>query len=745
MTYGSSGNKPIYPEIEFDGKSYDDPSSISSAFANHLYDVYNPKENDSFDSQFFHDIENSYTNLETIFSSSPETFPGGAVTVDEISHILRDLKRRKAPGLDRIQNEHFIYGGIQLSKCISHLFNAVIKIGRIPSCWKKDLIVPIYKGNNKPRKSPDSYRPIALLPCLLKIFEKLLLTRIRTHIQPLINFPNQQQQGFQQNLGCTTASFNLQETIYHNIEHGSPVLAAFLDTQKAFDTVWRHGLMYKLHRLGISGRLWSLVNDCHVNTMFSIVVNQVTSDWFPISQGVRQGGVLSAFLYLVFIDELLHEIQKLCINVGIFNITSSNPTLADDICCVALTPQGLQNVLCKIYEYSRKWRFKFNANKSSVLHFYPKRGNHPDESTWNLGKDVIRSSKEYTHLGILLNSTFDPSNRTSNACMKGRQTYFALKSSNQLNPITISKLYKKVVLPSILYGSELWCDLRKKDVETLNTFQHFVAKHAMDLHKQTRSDMCESLLGLLPIIAEIDIKKLQFFGRLCKLDTTYLTKRIFLTRLFSYMLNPSAKHRGFIQDIIRILTKYSLYPALAKYMESGTFPSKSEWKRSVRSSVTSYHSNYRQQRMQADPDFARFLILCNGKSPTLIWNIPRNNCEILLCKFIIKLWTLRDTPPESCSLCARSFTNVFEHLSTTCPETSLYRDAWWETIIEDFDISLSAELCGLPQGDIYLFILGATNLVSNLTDSDLPELHLLNFRFMRDAAAMYHNKLRASL
>ena len=210
----------------------------------------------------------------------------------------------------------------------------------------------------------------------------------------------------------------------------------------------------------------------------------------------------------------------------------------------------------------------------------------------------------HSHLGILLNSKFDPSSRISNACMKGRQTYFALKSSEQLNPITVSKLYRKVVLPSVLYGSELWCDLRRKDIETLLTFQHFIAKHTMGLPQQTRSDMCESLLGLLPITAEIDIKKLKFFGRLCELDTTYLTKRIFLTRLFSYMMNPDIKHRGFIQDIIPILTTYNLYPVFTHYLESGVFPSKSEWKRSVKSSVITYHSNYRQQRMVADPDFA---------------------------------------------------------------------------------------------------------------------------------------------
>ena len=110
--------------------------------------------------------------------------------------------------------------------------------------------------------------------------------------------------------------------------------------------------MCKLHNLGISGALWSLINDCHSNTSFSVVANQTSSEWFPVSQGVRQGGVLSTFLYLVYINDLILKIQELSPNIGVFNIPSSNPTLADDICIIALTPQGLQNVLDSVFEYS---------------------------------------------------------------------------------------------------------------------------------------------------------------------------------------------------------------------------------------------------------------------------------------------------------------------------------------------------------------------------------------------------------
>lgn len=414
-------NLSSYPEMEFNGILYDNPDEITKCFACHFQNIFNPVNCNDFDDDFFHFIEKSYEDLQSFSRSNNDNLPGGHITGKEIIEIVKDLKRRKAPGLDRIQNEHVIYSGPTLANCIAYLFNGIINAGQIPTSWKQDLIVPIFKGSNKPRNSPDSYRPIALLPCFLKIFEKLLLNRTKSIAAISATFPNLQQQGFQQRLGCITASFNLQETLYHFIEHRSTAYVAVLDTQKAFDTVWRHGLMYKLHKLGVKGRLWTLIDDCHVNTSCSVVSNQSYSDWFPVSQGVRQGGVLSTFLYLVFINDLLQELEEQSIHIGIYDIISSNPTLADDISLIALSPNGLQRTLEIAYDYSKRWRFNFDANKSSILRFHPSEPPSDFSFIWQLGAHSVHLAKTYNHLGILLHSKLDPSERTETRVEKEKQ------------------------------------------------------------------------------------------------------------------------------------------------------------------------------------------------------------------------------------------------------------------------------------------------------------------------------------
>lgn len=132
----------------------------------------------------------------------------------------------------------------------------------------------------------------------------------------------------------------------------------------------------------------------------------------------------------------------------------------------------------------------------------------------------------------------------------------------------------------------------------------------------------------------------------------------------------------------------------------------------------------------------QFNIHCACEPPNNLWVIPNNIHEVVLCQFIVKLWTLLDTPSGSCCLCVKSFTNVFEHITTVCPEKSLYRNAWCETVIKDYNILLGPELSGLSQWFIFVSF-GARCLTTStlLLDYVSHELHLINFRYIQDVAA----------
>ena len=205
----------------------------------------------------------SDTNSMFRWWSNLKTLPGGVITEEEIEKIIRgSIWKKVRYGPDKIQNKHSIHGGKIVVKTLTLLFNCIVNKSYVPKQWKKGWIFPIYKGGNKVKSSPYSYRPVCLLSCLLKVFERLFLPRLQSHILTSDIFINPLQQGFHSGFWCLTVCgfFLFYEPIFHNIESHSGVYCAFLDSRKGFDTVWRKAIMYKLFKLSVRGKACCIID-----------------------------------------------------------------------------------------------------------------------------------------------------------------------------------------------------------------------------------------------------------------------------------------------------------------------------------------------------------------------------------------------------------------------------------------------------------------------------------------------------
>ena len=131
----------------------------------------------------------------------------------------------------------------------------------------------------------------------------------------------------------------------------------------------------------------------------------------------------------------------------------------------------------------------------------------------------------------------------------------------------IKNLYQKIVIPTALYGCELWNNITKSERDIISRLQHNVAKRIQGFAKRTRSDMCESMLGLPHLTFEIDKRKLMFLRKFLSLPYEAQCHKIFIHRYLQYLepRNAALVQKGFIPDICMLLCQYNLQYILNDY------------------------------------------------------------------------------------------------------------------------------------------------------------------------------------
>ena len=314
---------------------YEGPD-VLPGWANYFEDLGKPSPSNSYDNDNFVRVCSEYSRLADCPPSNTFQF-----STSYYNDAVQSLKLEKAVGPDGIEAEHILYSGPVVSQHLLDIFNAIISSCHIPEIFNLGFVIPIPKGKDKDQRIPANYRGISLLFNLAKLFEKLLLSKILEEgitINPL-------QGGFRVGYSCLHSAFILQEGIQSIRDAGKKAYVAFLDANKAFDTVWHQGLFVKLHQKGICHRIWHILNSWYSHSSSSVLLNGAASKPFPILQGVRQGAILSPLLYSVYVDELLDLLKESGLGAYVGTCCIAAPMYADDLALVADSASTLQSLL----------------------------------------------------------------------------------------------------------------------------------------------------------------------------------------------------------------------------------------------------------------------------------------------------------------------------------------------------------------------------------------------------------------
>ena len=234
-----------------------------------------------------------------------------SVTKQDIVDQLKILDISKAYGPDAVSPVLLKESRNLLVDSLHRIFNLSLKLCRVPSLWKQANVVPIHKKDS--RSKTNNYRPVSLLSVVGKIMERIVFKYIYNHFKE--NFIiSVFQSGFLPGLSTVTQLLEVYHELCRAVDNGKEVRIICLDISKAFKMVWHKGLLFKLKRTGIGGKLLGWFTDYLKDRYQRVVINGQQSKWKEIKAGVPQGSVLGSILFLIFIDNIVHVIRhcKIC-------------------------------------------------------------------------------------------------------------------------------------------------------------------------------------------------------------------------------------------------------------------------------------------------------------------------------------------------------------------------------------------------------------------------------------------------
>ena len=457
--------------------------------------VIHPSEKCDIFNKYFSNIshidEEPSLPTETI---SPETnCPEFFISEQEVKDQLDILNSSKPSGPDGVAPMILKKISISLVSPLTFLFNQSLQCGRLPYIWKRSHVTPVYK-NKGSMSEVSNFRPISLTCVLCKMMEKILVKHMHNYVLEH-HIITKHQSGFQPKDSTVYQLLNIYNTILSNLDIGKDVRFLFCDVSKAFDRVWHRGLLFKLRKIGINGKLLNWITDYLDDRKQKVVMDGFSSGWEEVDAGVPQGSVLGPFLFLIYINNI---IDGLNCNIKLFADDTSLFVIIDDQNYMQAADM-LTSDLSHIHDWSKQWAIRFNPDKTESLLFT--RRNVEDHTVYfGSPENPVKDVTSHTHLGL---------NFQNNCKWRDHINQIYTKACGRLNILRMLKyqvsrkvlinLYFSFIRPVIEYADIVWDNCTLHEANLLESVQVEAGRIITGLRVNSSKSKMYAELGWEPL------------------------------------------------------------------------------------------------------------------------------------------------------------------------------------------------------------------------------------------------------
>ena len=389
------------------------------------------------------------------------------ITPREIKETIKSFANGKAPGFSGISKTILEKLPNKMISRLCDIFNACLSAGYFPKRFKMALLHLIPKEGNP--HLVKNRRPISLLECPGKIFEKIINTRLTTYLTDH-DLYNRRQHGFRKGRGTHTALSVLYETAAIAAADKKQVNLVMRDVSKAFDKVWHKGLKLKLIRLGLPECFTKLLCNFLDGRTARIRLEQFLGEVIHLESGVPQGSCLSPTLYAIFTADIPPPRGDWDYVAYADDITQVIMTRAPRNCSTRRLALMTQRAIDHISDYEKDWKIATNRSKFKVINLF---NQQPVELV------VDGTNKAYDLYGTALGLKFGKrgiGKHVTERAAAAEAQLCKLKRFGQLSEGVKTHLYKALIRPMLEYPTVPHDTLARSKVLELQQVQNSAIK-----------------------------------------------------------------------------------------------------------------------------------------------------------------------------------------------------------------------------------------------------------------------------
>lgn len=440
---------------------------------------------------------------------------------EEIINAIKQLNQGKAAGPDQIPPEALKADPIGNADILYPLFTKIWNEGKFPKDWDEGHLVKLPKKGDLSKC--ENYRGITLLSIPGKVFNKIILMRIKDATDHKLR---DEQAGFRSNRSTTDQIATLRIIVEQSLEWNSPLLINFLDYEKAFDSIDRDTLWKILRNHGIPERIVNLIRNMYEKTTCRIIHDGKLSDCFEIKTGVRQGCLLSPFLFILAIDWLMKETTK-----GRRKGITWTPwtqledlDFADDLALLSHTQEQMQEKTEVLQHVSRSIGLRIHPGKSKVLRI----GTQQQEPV-KIGDKSLDDVDSFCYLGSIIDMEGGTTAEVKARIGKAQAAFLALNKiwrSRDISLRTKIRLFNSNVKSVLLYGCEAW-NTSGQCVQRIQVFINRCLRRLLRIKwsDRIRNEQVWERTGQNPAEDEIGRRRWRWIGHTLRKPSSSITKK----------------------------------------------------------------------------------------------------------------------------------------------------------------------------------------------------------------------------